>query len=546
MPKEIKISFFKNLLRVSVELSSTMVVYISRGKDANFDVRQVIKCAEKLKCGKSDGDIGFMSDHIKLAPHIFYVYLTMLYNAIVCHGHVPELMLKGTITHIPKDLNGKFSDSSNYRGIVLCICLCKVFEDLIVTVNHDVLCTSDLQFAYKKGHSTNGATLTLKEVLRYYKTRRTMVYGCSLDASKAFDRVKHDKLFELLYKRGLPPIILRTVIFMYEGQQSRCRYFSSFSSYYSICNGIRQGGVASPILFLVYMDELYQRLILAGFGLYIGTVFVGILGYADDILLLAATLSTLNDMLKVCEIFGKEFDIMYNPGKSKCIVFNVNKHLDSGLSASMYGRCIPRVTKLPFLGNLISSDCSDGHDVESKCADLNARSNSLVHTLFNLSRNVKCKLFLSKCAHGYGAETWDMSRNESNVYFKAVGQAARRVLGLPPCCPSLIVNALFDCDVTKCHTYQKAVSLIESFRTSDNEIMQMIYSNAMADPNSYIRRNLYCITKTWGSLVKPAFSKVITPELTGITELLDVREKNALLELDSDDVDNLIMLLCMR
>ena len=196
-----------------------------------FSVDNVIKSVCKSKKGKSDGDLGFTSDHLKNVPHIFYVHLSLLYNAIVCHGHVPQLLLRGTVTHIPKDMKGRLSDSTNYRGIVLCICLMKALEDLIVTVYSSVFHTSDLQFSYKKAHSTSTATLTLKELLRYYTLRGSTVYAVSLDASKAFDRVRHDKLFDLLYRRGLPPIILRTVIYMYENQESRCRYFLAHSDY---------------------------------------------------------------------------------------------------------------------------------------------------------------------------------------------------------------------------------------------------------------------------------------------------------------------------
>ena len=55
--------------------------------------------------------------------------------------------------------------------------------------------TSDLQFAYKQNHSTSMCTLTLKEVVKYYTSRQGQVYCCLLDASKAFDRVRFDKLF---------------------------------------------------------------------------------------------------------------------------------------------------------------------------------------------------------------------------------------------------------------------------------------------------------------------------------------------------------------
>ena len=142
--------------------------------------------------------------------------------------------------------------------------------------------------------------------------------------------------------------------------------------------------------------------------------------------------------------------------------------------------------------------------------------------------------------------TWGLSKDECNVYFKAVGQAARRVLGLPPCCPSDFVNNIHDCEVTKAHTYKKTLSLIDSFRKSDNAIMNMIYTNAISDPYSYMSRNLYRISKEWNSLKKPSFVENITPAYLGIIEMLDVRDGRCHIELETDEVDIMILMMCMR
>ena len=54
------------------------------------------------------------------------------------------------------------------------------------------------------------------------------------------------------------------------------------SDAFKTSNGVKQGGVLSPILFTLYMDVLLSRLKSCGFGCYIGQSFVGALGYADD------------------------------------------------------------------------------------------------------------------------------------------------------------------------------------------------------------------------------------------------------------------------
>lgn len=68
--------------------------------------------------------------------------------------------------------------------------------------------TSDLQFGFKKGFSTTLCTGLLKNTISRYVHRGSSVFGCFLDASKAFDLVAHDILFKRLIDRKLPiPLI---------------------------------------------------------------------------------------------------------------------------------------------------------------------------------------------------------------------------------------------------------------------------------------------------------------------------------------------------
>ena len=66
-------------------------------------------------------------------------------------------------------------------------------------------------------------------------------------------------------------------------------------------NGVRQGGVLSPILFTVYIDDLLQE---KGVGCYWNQHFAGAVCYADDIALLAPSPSALRLMLSTCTSFA--------------------------------------------------------------------------------------------------------------------------------------------------------------------------------------------------------------------------------------------------
>jgi len=70
---------------------------------------------------------------------------------------------------------------------------------------------------------------------------------CFLDAAKAFDRVNYVKLFRILVKRGLLPYIIRVPINMYFTQQAWVSWAGIVFAYFLVLNGVRQGGVLSPL-----------------------------------------------------------------------------------------------------------------------------------------------------------------------------------------------------------------------------------------------------------------------------------------------------------
>jgi hypothetical protein len=53
------------------------------------------------------------------------------------------------------------------------------------------------------------------------------------------------------------------------------------------------GGILSPILFCIYIDELLVKLQAANVGCFVGNICVGALAYADDLTLLAPSTSAM-------------------------------------------------------------------------------------------------------------------------------------------------------------------------------------------------------------------------------------------------------------
>ena len=93
-----------------------------------------------------------------------------------------------------------------------------LYSEIIYLHLTNQLMTSNAQFAFKKCHSTSLCTALVKEVVSYYNGRKTNVYACLLDATKAFDCVIYDKLFELLLKKDIPGTVIRLLLDSYTRQ----------------------------------------------------------------------------------------------------------------------------------------------------------------------------------------------------------------------------------------------------------------------------------------------------------------------------------------
>ena len=177
------------------------------------------------------------------------------------------------IAPIIKNKSGDLPDNNNYRPIALATVASKLFESLILSRATPFLITCDNQFELKKHHSTEMLIFLLKELFRNYIANGSSMYVTMLDASKAFDKVNHSKLFDKLIDRGCPAFIVRIIYHWYGTQQFTIRWYQGFSSFFTVSNGVKQGRILSPHLFNVYMDDLSVNLN----KLHIGCLYAGTL-----------------------------------------------------------------------------------------------------------------------------------------------------------------------------------------------------------------------------------------------------------------------------
>ena len=159
-----------------------------------------------------------MSDHIMKSSMRFKVTLSLLMSCMLSHGYYANELLCATVIPIPKNTRGNLTSSDNYRGISLCNSICKLFDIIFIDKCGSTLATSNLQFAFKANHSTDLCTGMLIETVNHFLENDSEVYGCLLDASKAFDKVHYGKLFEILISRNVPIDIVRFLLDVYVRQ----------------------------------------------------------------------------------------------------------------------------------------------------------------------------------------------------------------------------------------------------------------------------------------------------------------------------------------
>ena len=100
------------------------------------------------------------------------------------------------------------------------------------------------------------------------------------------------------------------------------RWGNTTTSSFFISNGVKQGGILSPILFNVYnMDQLSVKLNASNIGGDIGCVSVNHLCYADDICLISLSSAGMQQLSNICDTYAKEYDLLYNGSKSYSLCF---------------------------------------------------------------------------------------------------------------------------------------------------------------------------------------------------------------------------------
>ena len=261
------------------------VINYNSAKEVYKITGEVVKMAcLNMRPGKSDVTESYSSDALLHGPDILFQLLARVFQSFLIHGTVTLQILSCAFLPLFKGGLKNPATFDSYRAIAGGSQVLKLFEYVILLIWGDHLDNDSLQFGFKAGVSTSQCTWLVNEVTNYYMRRGTAVTACLLDCSKAFDKCKFDVLFEKLVEKGLPAVVIRALIFIYEEQTGWVKLAGKASSEFRITNGTRQGSVLSPILFSIYVDGLLGDLRGKQLGCAIGGCWVGGLYYKVSVL----------------------------------------------------------------------------------------------------------------------------------------------------------------------------------------------------------------------------------------------------------------------
>ena len=527
-------------------------------------VELVRKALKKMKNEKNDAMFDMQSDCLTNGPDTLIVHLTNLLKTFIVHGTVPYFVLICTLLPLVKDNLADITSSENYRAIATGSLLLKLLDIVILMLEGDKLSCDQLQFGFQAGASTAMCLWTATTVIEHYNNNGSSVYACAMDLSKAFDLVEWVSLFKLLKDKKISPIFLRLLLYVYCHQYCDVKWNSSFSERFSVTNGVRQGAVSSPLLFSIYIDGLITLLRRSGLGCRIDTLFYGVLGYADDLLLLSASRSGLQAMVNICDKFAKlrklKFSTNVDPAKSKtkCLVFSRKKHdLDKVAPIMLNGDPLPWVTSVKHLGHTLESNNSMKIDCLAKRGKFIGKVNSLIQEFTYVDPTVMTKLLNIYVTSFYGSNLWDLYSSEVTKIYSSWNVTIRNVFNLPWTTHRHLIEPVSCTKHPKTLLSSRMVKFLETLRSSSKGSVRYLANLVFDDRRTLIGRTVTKIANDCNvarSSLTSSDAKNMkyfsTPVEQGwkipvLLELLTVRERQAMIPgITSDEVNFMITEIC--
>ena len=287
---------------------------------------EIIKASKRLKNGKAVGGDAICNEMIKCFVHTGFIdIIRAIFNAIYSKSYFLKLWKVGYI--IPIFKSDDSFDPSNYHGIIVSSCLGKLFT---LVINERFIKFLDVrnifshyQKGFRRGDRTADHVFILNTILNSYFSKVIKIYACFVGFSKAYDSVWRNGLLYKLILNGLSLKFILLIKSMYTELQAAVKLPNGVTPYFSSLVGVRQGCNLSPMLFNLFVNDIFDLFDNAKCDpVKLQTKLIHCLMYADDLLILSETENGLTKSLERLSNYAKKWKLKISAKKTKIIVFN--------------------------------------------------------------------------------------------------------------------------------------------------------------------------------------------------------------------------------
>lgn len=408
-----------------------------RNKEEYITIEEVKNALRQLKLGKAPGCDEVSPEILKFMSVSAIRELTIIFNKAWNTKKVPEEWSRAVILPIHKKGDPKNCD--NYRGISLLCVASKLYESILERRLREVIepQLKDQQSGFRKDHGVQDHTFTLHQIAEKALMKNKNIYCCFIDIRKAFDTVKRKQIWESLEKKGVDQDLIEAVQSIYQNTTNIVRTKHMSSSTFTTKEGVRQGGVLSPLLFICAIDEIIKESTKQMKKYKVGwynmkVIEIEMCVFADDLVLVADSKQNLERNIEVWNQEAGKFNLNINTDKTKTMVITNQEEL---LNIKLQEENIEQVAKYKYLGNIINQE---GKNEE----ELNNRMQTVAKVYYSLSRSflghkqisTKTKISVYNAIYvpilTYGCENWVLTKNQQNRLQACEMRYLRRTLGV--------------------------------------------------------------------------------------------------------------------
>ena len=385
--------------------------------NAPVNENEITHALRKLKNNKAIGLDNIAAEFFKNSDGILIKPLTALFNYIFDSGEYPDAWSTGIINPIHK--KGPLIEPDNYRKITILPALGKLF-DIIMNNRLNYIKSSlhiedPLQFGFKPKFGSVDNAFILSNVIDISASRRKPLYVCYVDLKAAFDNINRSALLFKMRNQGIKGKIFTFFRSMLGKSKSTVRWNNDIGKLFDNIYGVLQGGVSSPTLFKLFMEDLIKYLDIAN-GVQIDDVMVAYLLLADDLALVSETSAGLQKLINGLNSFCKRWHLTVNLLKTRVTIYNKQYCLKySNTTFVLDGKVLSISDSYDYVGINLSNKKRDKfhENIEKICGKANRTiyaARSLVQSAVgnNLSVKLQLKMFDTQIRPmlEYGIPVW--------------------------------------------------------------------------------------------------------------------------------------------